>query len=277
MTKGIQVVWPDANDRIDEIEYFGGIDVDNLDRIPAFSSVPTYWPRYEGGTAVDYNVHSRHQPGPDGQVHLIVEYNPADNPELADFEPWGTNTIILVPGCREGVCHWCRLDGTKRNDITWQAFDIAATNERPLASYLRSRRHAGFRKAVLSRDDNRCAITGEATPQALEAAHLVPARDGENDVPTNGVALRADLHRLFDAGLFTFGPDGRVVLADDNAGISDDSTATNSATHDYVLPRLSAFTKPSPCRSFCNENPPVHDQPFPATARLGTIVAVGLY
>ena len=34
---------------------------------------------------------------------------------------------------------------------------------------------------------------------------------GENDVPNNGITLRADLHRLFDAGLFTFAADGRVV------------------------------------------------------------------
>ena len=225
MTRGIRVVWRDTNNRIDEIEYFSGIDVDNLDRIPAFSSVPADWPHYEGGTAVDYNVCARHEPGPDGQVHVVVDYKQADNAELArryDYDPWGTNAIILVPGCREGVCHWSRYDGIKRDDIPWEAYDLAATNQRPLATYLRSQRHAGFRSAILSRDDNRCAITGEATPQALEAAHLVPARDGENDIPTNGVALRADLHRLFDAGLFTFDPDGRVVLADQHAGVSDE-------------------------------------------------------
>ena len=30
----------------------------------------------------------------------------------------------------------------------------------------------------------------------------------------NGIALRADLHRLFDDRLFTFGANGEVVIAD---------------------------------------------------------------
>ena len=54
-------------------------------------------------------------------------------------------------------------------------------------------------------------LTEEATIKALDAAHLIPAATGENDVPRNGITLRADLHRLFDAGLFTFGTDGQVV------------------------------------------------------------------
>ena len=31
-------------------------------------------------------------------------------------------------------------------------------------------------------------------------AHLIPARAGENDVPLNGIALRADLHRPVRCG-----------------------------------------------------------------------------
>ena len=31
-------------------------------------------------------------------------------------------------------------------------------------------------------------------------------------MPFNGITLRADLHRVFDAGLFTFGENGAVVF-----------------------------------------------------------------
>ena len=48
-------------------------------------------------------------------------------------------------------------------------------------------------------------------PEALEAAHLVPAGNGENDISCNGIMLRADLHRPFIAGLFTFSERGRVM------------------------------------------------------------------
>ncbi|WP_191084750.1 HNH endonuclease [Roseococcus microcysteis] len=70
-----------------------------------------------------------------------------------------------------------------------------------------------FRTAVLQDHDFRCAITGESTQQVLEAAHVLPyaAHPAHRTNPLNGIALRADLHRLFDAGLLSVS-DGRVVL-----------------------------------------------------------------
>lgn len=59
----------------------------------------------------------------------------------------------------------------------------------------------------------RCAITGENTLFALEAAHIVPyANVGTHDV-TNGLLLRADFHRLFDVGLVGVTPDLRVKIS----------------------------------------------------------------
>jgi len=142
--------------------------------------------------------------------------------ELQSFNyGWGTNRIMLVPGSRNGRCRWRRSDGTELKNVPWTAFDVAAAHQRPWARYLRSRRYSQFRSIVLSHDNHRCALTGDATVQALEVAHLIPAREGQNDIPSNGIALRADLHRLFDAGLFTFDLDGRVVLADHDGAASD--------------------------------------------------------
>ena len=73
---------------------------------------------------------------------------------------------------------------------------------------------------ILNCDEGRCVLTNETTVKAIEAAHLVPAAMGENDMPFNGIALRADLHRLFDAGLFTFNPDGKVKFPDRDPGLS---------------------------------------------------------
>ena len=50
MTTGIRVIWPDDGGGIDEIEYFYGIDVNELDDIPEFIKVPAFWPQYRGGT-----------------------------------------------------------------------------------------------------------------------------------------------------------------------------------------------------------------------------------
>jgi predicted restriction endonuclease len=48
-----------------------------------------------------------------------------------------------------------------------------------------------------------CVITGETEPAALEAAHIRPVYEGGPDTMDNVLLLRADLHRLFDAGLLT--------------------------------------------------------------------------
>jgi hypothetical protein len=61
---------------------------------------------------------------------------------------------------------------------------------------------SAFRKRVGDAWGWRCAITGEDVPEALEAAHLPGTswRTGDN-AATDGILLRADLHRLLDAGL----------------------------------------------------------------------------
>jgi hypothetical protein len=56
---------------------------------------------------------------------------------------------------------------------------------------------------------NRCAVTACATGSALQAAHI-QVQDGVDDnSPSNGILLRADLHLLFDALLITLSEDGR--------------------------------------------------------------------
>jgi len=49
----------------------------------------------------------------------------------------------------------------------------------------------------------RCAVTGEHSLPALDAAHIVPYGDGGDHALENGLLLRADVHRLFDRGYVT--------------------------------------------------------------------------
>lgn len=70
-----------------------------------------------------------------------------------------------------------------------------------------------FRVGVMKAYDNACAITREHSLPVLDAAHIKPyADDGEHDV-ANGIALRADLHRLFDKGYVTFDETGHMVVS----------------------------------------------------------------
>ncbi len=70
-----------------------------------------------------------------------------------------------------------------------------------------------FRVAVTAAYDGACAVSGEHSLPALEAAHIRPyTSDGPHDVP-NGLLLRADIHRLFDKGYVTVTPDHRFVVS----------------------------------------------------------------
>jgi len=69
-----------------------------------------------------------------------------------------------------------------------------------------------FRVLVTEAYDRRCAMTGERTLPALEAAHIRPYAEYRDHDPSNGLLLRSDLHRLFDLGYVTLDPKQRTIL-----------------------------------------------------------------
>ena len=71
----------------------------------------------------------------------------------------------------------------------------------------------GFRVLVTDAYRRHCAITGEGTLPALEAAHIRPYNDDGPHEVSNGLLLRSDFHRLFDAGLITVTPELRVEVS----------------------------------------------------------------
>ncbi len=70
-----------------------------------------------------------------------------------------------------------------------------------------------FRVGVLDAYGRSCAITEEHSLPVLEAAHIRSyANNGPHDV-SNGILMRADLHRLFDTGYITVAPDFRLEVS----------------------------------------------------------------
>jgi len=61
----------------------------------------------------------------------------------------------------------------------------------------------GFRSIVIDAYSRRCAVTGERTLPALEAAHILPFSEVRAHDVRNGLLLRADLHKLLDDGYVT--------------------------------------------------------------------------
>ena len=78
-----------------------------------------------------------------------------------------------------------------------------------------------FRAALLEAYGRRCAITGCAVEDVLEAAHITPYLGRLTNHVSNGLLLRTDLHTLFDCGLLAIDPQTRtVVIADALKGSS---------------------------------------------------------
>ncbi|MEP0547505.1 MAG: HNH endonuclease [Rhodothermales bacterium] len=72
---------------------------------------------------------------------------------------------------------------------------------------IRPRLGQGTFRYALEQAYGRCAVTGEHSLPALDAAHIVPYGEGGDHALENGLLLRADVHRLFDSGYVTVTPD----------------------------------------------------------------------
>ena len=70
-----------------------------------------------------------------------------------------------------------------------------------------------FRLSVIDSYERRCAVTGERTLPILDAAHIRAFGEGGEHIPSNGLLLRTDVHRLFDLGYVTVAPERRFVVS----------------------------------------------------------------
>jgi len=88
------------------------------------------------------------------------------------------------------------------NNIVFVQPTPSQNNSRP------AREQRIFRENVLKAYDYKCAITGQSifvdNRVLLEAAHIIPYRDGGSFAISNGIALSYEMHKMFDNGLFGF-------------------------------------------------------------------------
>lgn len=143
--------------------------------------------------------------------------------DLPQPERWGRS---IVQGKTYDVLDpdWAYVDyafndfrGAARLDQVWDR-DILALGEgrerygAPVLSRARLGQ-GGFRLHVLEAYNNRCAITGSRLSPALEAAHIRAYASGGEHRVTNGLALRSDIHRLFDRGYLGVDTDYRLRVS----------------------------------------------------------------
>lgn len=121
------------------------------------------------------------------------------SPNIVSFKSYSTDDSI-------GLSLWERVQ-----DV-WQASGSRGVQEprkRFGDPYLVQPRlgQGAFRALITDIYSRQCAVTGEKTLPALDAAHILPyAEGGEHEAP-NGVLMRRDLHSLFDAGYVTIAED----------------------------------------------------------------------
>ncbi|MDO8788087.1 MAG: HNH endonuclease [Sulfuritalea sp.] len=144
---------------------------------------------------------------------------------IANPHGWSGNIVrgkMYESSALDGAAIWDRIrDRLWGSELATDLSDIASqpSVEEPRNKYgepilVRPRLgQASFRVLVTNAYKRRCAITGETTLIALEAAHIVPySKDGSHDV-RNGLLLRADFHRLFDVGLVSVTPDLKIRVS----------------------------------------------------------------
>ena len=70
-----------------------------------------------------------------------------------------------------------------------------------------------FRVQLTEAYKRRCAISGEKTLPALEAAHIKPYSESGPHHLSNGILMRADIHKLFDSGYITISNNYEIEIS----------------------------------------------------------------
>jgi HNH endonuclease len=139
-------------------------------------------------------------------------------PQPDDWPPnvQTTKAYDLTSGAGKRVWDACveRLQGAPLSNRGDRLIACEPTERYGSAAVIRPRLGQGtFRVAVSEAYGWGCAMTGEHSRPALDAAHIRPyATDGPHRVE-NGLLLRADVHRLFDQGYITVAPDHRIDVS----------------------------------------------------------------
>lgn len=109
------------------------------------------------------------------------------------------------------------LDAARINVASAGMFDLSEdARRRVMAALVQREGQPKFRRSLLDEYSGACVITGCNVEALLEAAHIMPYRGVHTNDVTNGLLLRADLHKLFDLHTFRIDPQTRTVhLCDD--------------------------------------------------------------
>ncbi len=204
ISSGIIIRWSES------IEYLD-IDPNNLKSSNKIDSSREYWE--EEDCWVNYNLQSTTNQLENGNIELTIEYKEHNNTHIPiDSVSWGKSIILFETGNDRGTLIWTDTHDPKENGKRhWETNKINLKNPEHKETTTRTKRNQSkFRNELLA-CESYCSLSGESTPETIEAAHVIPSKDGGPEVAANGILLRADIHLLYDSGKFKIDPLGQVV------------------------------------------------------------------
>ncbi|WP_437609777.1 HNH endonuclease [Sorangium sp. So ce834] len=112
-----------------------------------------------------------------------------------------------------------------------------------IGAIVRRQGQPAFRRKLIEAYDGRCAVTGCALLEVLDAAHIIAYQGPGTNHPQNGLLLRTDIHTLLDLGLLAIDTESMTVITADALAGSDYASLAGTPLR---LPRDRAL---SPCKT----------------------------
>lgn len=174
---------------------------------------------------VQYTPRSRSVVGDGRQYSVELEYVHDDHARLCDGVLdkvyWGTTQLSFrfvdgKPTMSEKDVYW-KGNGSYSEDLNGPPGSVSIERVEPSklkdASVKVRLGQKSFKEKLRGLEKQPCcAISGEMMEELLDAVHIIAVADGGSDEVENGLLLRADIHRLFDAGIFEINLDGSLKM-----------------------------------------------------------------
>lgn len=205
MKKGIVIYWESAIENID-------FDFDSINSIENVKSSTEY---SHSNETYHYNITPKIVSKSKSLTIVEIQYKSANNRHLSEKDTlWGTSTITIDAEKNSGRAVW-KDDNDSYHDgqCDWDRFGgpLRTKGRKRETTTRLQREQAKFRQKIL-KFDNACIISRENNEVVLEAAHIIPVSEKGADVPENGIILRSDLHKLYDAGAFAISANGKLYI-----------------------------------------------------------------
>ena len=167
-----------------------------------------------------YRQKDRHKPTANLEIGCLMIQDPVFFPQ----SDWIPQPVDWAPNIVQGKTYDLELGEGRR---VWEACQARAVGRsqpwlvsEPVIpsgwTTTETRRRLGqgtFKICVMDAYERACAVTGEHSLPVLEAAHIQAySQAGPHEI-SNGIALRVDIHRLFDRGYVTIDEDYRFVVS----------------------------------------------------------------